>query len=92
MDYPLDETYIFNIEIPDGFEVDEMPKPTKVNYNQGVGSFEYLIQKSENEVQLRCVLKLIKANFDSDEYNSLRDFFALIVKKESEQIVFKKKK
>jgi len=33
-----------------------------------------------------------KAYFDPDEYNTLRDFFAYIVKKQSEQIVFKKKK
>jgi Domain of Unknown Function with PDB structure (DUF3858)/Domain of Unknown Function with PDB structure (DUF3857) len=92
MDYPVDETYVLSLEIPAGFDVDELPKSAKVIYNQGTGSFEYLIQKNENSVQLRCTLKLIKANFDSDEYNSLREFFSLIVKKENEQIIFKRKK
>ncbi|MEP6750396.1 MAG: DUF3858 domain-containing protein [Bacteroidota bacterium] len=90
--YPLDETYVLNAEIPEGFEVDELPKMAKVVYNDGEGSFEYLIQKGETTVQLRYTLRLKKANFDPDDYNSLRDFFAFIVKKQNEQIVFKRKK
>jgi hypothetical protein len=35
---------------------------------------------------------LNKANFQPEDYNTLRDFFAYVVKKQSEQIVFKKKK
>jgi len=35
---------------------------------------------------------LKKANFVPEDYDTLRDFFAYIVKKQSEQIVFKKKK
>lgn len=92
MAYPIDETYLLNVEIPTGFEVDELPKMTRVSYNAGEGSFEYLVQKGETAVQLRCSLKIKKANFDPEEYNSLRDFFGFIVKKESEQIVFKRKK
>jgi hypothetical protein len=34
---------------------------------------------------------LKKANFKPEDYNSLRDFFAYVVKKQSEQVVFKKK-
>ena len=90
--YPLDETYILAAEIPDGFEVDELPKATKVIYNEGEGYFEYLVQKTETAIQLRCSLKLKKANFDPEDYNTLRDFFGFIVKKQSEQIVFKRKK
>jgi len=33
-----------------------------------------------------------KANFLPEEYELLREFFSMVVKKQSEQIVFKKKK
>jgi hypothetical protein len=69
-----------------------MPKPTRVSYNGGEGSFEYLVQKNEASLQLRCTLQLKKANFDPEDYSTLRDFFAFVVKKESEQVVFKRKK
>jgi hypothetical protein len=36
--------------------------------------------------------KFTAANFEADEYDQLREYFSQIVKKQSEQIVFKKKK
>ncbi|MBS1948728.1 MAG: DUF3858 domain-containing protein [Bacteroidetes bacterium] len=92
MSYPIDETYVLNMEIPTGYAVDEVPKAVRVAYNENEGIFEYLNQKSENNVQLRLHLKLNKAVFYAEEYSSLREFFSYVVKKESEQIVFKKKK
>jgi len=92
MPYVSDEIYSFNMEIPEGYTVDEIPKSTKVSLNDVDGMFEYLVAKDETNVQLRCRIKLNKANFTPDDYNSLREFFGYIVKKQSEQIVFKKKK
>lgn len=92
MPFTINETYILNMEIPAGFTVDEMPKSTKVSFNENEGMFEYIIAKTDTHLQLRSRVLLKKANFMPDEYNSLRDFFSYVVKKHSEQIVFKKKK
>ena len=91
MPYAMDETYIFSMQIPDGYVVDELPKSARVKFNDDQGLFEYLLQQQEGLVQLRCHLKLNKAFFSPEDYNNLRDFFAFVVKKESEQIVLKKK-
>ncbi len=91
MPYQIDEVYILNMDIPAGYQIDELPKSTRVMYNENEGMFEYLVQKGESNLQMRVRLKLNKAFFPVEEYNTLRDFFAFIVKKESEQIVFKKK-
>jgi hypothetical protein len=90
MPYKVEETYVLSMEIPKGYQVDEMPKSAKVAYNETDGLFEYLIQKSGNNIQMRMHLKLNKANFQTEEYATLRDFFSYVVKKENEQIVFKK--
>jgi transglutaminase-like putative cysteine protease len=90
MPYQTDKTYVLNMEIPVGFQVDELPKSARVTYNNNEGLFEYLMQKGERNLQLIVRIKLNKANFPVNEYGSLRDFFAYVVKKESEQIVFKK--
>ena len=90
MSYPVDELYVLNMEIPKGYTVDEIPTSAKVRYNENDGLFEYLIQKTESGVQLRVHLKLNKAGFAAEDYNSLRDFFAYVAKKQSSQIVFKK--
>ncbi|HEV3223046.1 MAG TPA: DUF3858 domain-containing protein [Puia sp.] len=88
--YKIDNTYLMNMEIPAGYQVDELPKSARVAFNENEGLFEYLIQKGENNIQMKVHLKLNKAFFPVDEYSTLRDFFAYVVKKENEQIVFKK--
>ncbi len=90
MPYQIDETYLLNMDIPAGYLLDELPKSVRVAYNENEGQFEYLVQKGEGSLQVRVRLKLNKAFFPTDEYNTLRDFFAFVVKKETEQIVFKK--
>jgi len=72
--------------------IDELPRSAKVAYNGDEGFFEYLIQASGTNVQMRSHIKLNKAYFPQEDYNSLRDLFASVVKKQTEQIVFKKKK
>ncbi|MEP6713122.1 MAG: DUF3858 domain-containing protein [Ferruginibacter sp.] len=92
MPYKIDEAYYLNMEIPAGYEVDEMPKQTRVNLNDGEGFFEYLITKNGDEINMRSRIKLEKATFQQEDYETLRNFYGFIVKKQSEQIVFKKKK
>lgn len=87
----MDETYTLNMTIPDGYAVEEIPKSAVVKFNENEGIFQYLIQQSENNIQFRSRVKLSRAVFAPEEYNSLRDFFDMIVKKHSEQIVLKRK-
>ncbi|HWV69314.1 DUF3857 domain-containing protein [Chitinophaga sp.] len=92
MNSVYDEIYSFNLDVPEGYVVDEIPKSAMANYNENEGLFQYLIQQTDNHVQLRCRVKLNKANFAPEEYATLRDFYDLVVKKEAEQVVLKKKK
>lgn len=91
MPFKMDETYNFQMAIPQGYVVDELPKSAKVSLNDGEGYFEYLISKTEEGVLLRSRIKLEKATFLPEDYETLRNFFDYIVKKHAEQIVFKKK-
>jgi hypothetical protein len=92
MPYCKDEFYILDMEIPEGYTVDELPKSARVMLNAKDGMFEYLIAKNGNRIQMRSHIKLEKAIYEPEDYQTLRDFYALIVKKEAEQIVFKKVK
>ena len=91
MSYQKDETYLIYIEIPEGYVIDEIPRSAKVSLNSGEGFFEYLIEKTDKQINLRSRIKLNKANFAAEDFTSLRNFFELILKKHAEQIVFKKK-
>ena len=87
-----DETFILNMEVPDGYAVDELPKQVMVKFDEeGKSFFEYRIQVSGGTISLRSRVKLDRAFYEPDEYETLREFFNLIVKKQAEQIVLKKK-
>jgi hypothetical protein len=92
MPYAMDNTIIATIEVPKGYEIDELPKSVKVSFNdRKEGMFEYLTSHSQNIISLRTRLQMTRANFDPEEYEDLREFFNMIVSKQKEQIVFKKK-
>lgn len=93
MPYASDETYVFNMFVPQGYVVDELPKSVIVKLNEsGDGQFEYIFSESNGTISMRSRIQLKRAYYQPAEYDLLREFFNLVVKKQSEQIVLKKKK
>ena len=89
--YVLSSVYELNMEIPAGYEIEELPKSQKMILNEADGSYEYRIQVASNTIKLKTTFILSKAIYDPEDYNSLRDFYAAIIKKQADIIVFKKK-
>ncbi|PZR26984.1 MAG: hypothetical protein DI535_12500 [Citrobacter freundii] len=91
--FRIDQTYLLRMEVPAGYEVDELPKSLIVKLNEdNDGEFEYRTAESNGIISIRSRLRINRTYFSPEEYQMLRDFFNLVVKKQSEQIVFKKKK
>ncbi|HUC80770.1 MAG TPA: transglutaminase domain-containing protein [Flavisolibacter sp.] len=92
MPYTIDETFVLTMEVPTGYVVDELPKQMLAKYDEeGHSFFEYRIQQSGNNISMRSRIKLARAYYEPEEYEGLREFFNMVVKKHNEQIVFKKK-
>jgi hypothetical protein len=90
MPYAKDDTYVLSMEIPKGYKVEELPKSVRLNFNEDEGMFEYLFSADEKNIQMRCRLMIKKASFQNEDYQTLRELYSVIVKKQAEQIVFKK--
>jgi hypothetical protein len=91
MPYARDVNYILTMDIPGGYRIDEIPKSEKLTFTDG-SYFEYVMTVDSDQIHFRTRTRLMHANYEPQAYDVLREFFAHIVKKESEQIVFKKKK
>ena len=90
--YPFDQVYVLQMDIPSGYDVEELPKPIRINLDEeGKSFFEYIINNSGQNISLRSRVKLVRSYFLPSEYELLRDFFNIIVDKQTAQIVFKKK-
>lgn len=92
MPFKQNDTYLFNMDTPAGYQIDELPKSEKIKLENNDGFYEYIIGKTEGGIQLRSRLVLNKTFFVPDDYQTLRDFYSMIVKKQSSLIVFKKTK
>lgn len=92
MPYNSQKNYILQMKVPEGYEVAEMPKQVVMKLNEeGDALFEYRISQSGGNISMRTGLNFKRTYFSAEEYEMLREFFNLIVKKHGEQIVFKKK-
>lgn len=88
---PFDKFYFAKIEIPEGYKVDEIPATKIFALPDNGGKFIYSITQSGNFINLVSQLTIFKRVFMPEEYINLREFYSLVVAKQAEQIVLKKK-
>jgi hypothetical protein len=87
-----DETTMLTLTLPDGYELAEMPKGTLVEMPDGGGRFIFSITaNTPNTIQLTSRLNLRKPVYGADEYVHLREFYRLMLAKQGEKLVIKKK-
>ena len=91
MPYTIDEIFVLRMDVPQGYELEELPKSTTVNFDEGGHSYlEYIVENSNRVISFRSRVKITRSYFLPHEYKALHDFFNLVVNKHSERIVFKK--
>lgn len=78
------------LDIPEGYQVEELPKSVKINLDKDGCSCTYNIKVIDNKIQLLYVFSLTRILYSKEEYASLRNFWGTIVDKNNEQIVLKK--
>lgn len=89
--YPMDERITANIAIPEGYMLEDIPKPERFVFGDNNWiDCSYVVQASENNVQIVYRFKLDTCIVPATEYAGLRDFFAKVFAKCQEVLVFKK--
>ena len=87
---PIEETYMFQLTLPDGYSVESMPEGTTIGLNKKATLFSYSAKQVGDQLTVISRIKITKTMFVGDEYEALKQFYNLIIKKHSEQIVLKK--
>lgn len=88
--YNTNKTYIIKIKIPEGYEVAEMPKPLIIKLPGNTGRVVYQIGQMNNEISVTYKFTINKPVFSVEEYQSLREFYNQIIKKQSEPVILNK--
>ena len=91
--YPSDYRLTVALEIPEGYQVEELPKPTRIALGEdNLASYQYLIaeDKNANRITISVRFTLNEIVYLQNDYPLLRDFFLHLTTSNNEQAVLKK--
>ncbi|MBA3986309.1 MAG: DUF3857 domain-containing protein [Flavobacteriales bacterium] len=88
--YPISDTYMINITLPDGFKVESMPESTALELPEEIGKFGFMISNTENNIQLRVTSEINVSIVPASYYETLKKYFKIMVEKETEKVVLTK--
>lgn len=89
--FPIKDTYNISLKIPEGYEVEYMPTALNVSMENNYGAFKYIISHKGNSLQLVVNLDINAFYIPSDAYPALKNFFKMMVEKQAEKVILKKK-
>lgn len=88
--YPLQEKYIVNIEVPEGYEVESLPKPVKIVLDDNIVVFSINALAQQNKIQLIVTKELNTVLLAEDFYEDLKNFYQRTIEIQKQKIVLKK--
>lgn len=88
--YPKQEKFNINIEIPEGYIVESIPKAMKIAMEDKEVLFAINIIAEKNKIQIAITKEINTAIIAADYYDGLKNFFQNIIDKQNEKIILKK--
>ncbi|TDO19987.1 DUF3857 domain-containing protein [Pedobacter duraquae] len=88
--HPFEENIRSVIEFPEKYTLDKLPKNEAFALPNKDGLFQVTYAVDGNKIAIKSRISIAKSVFSPEEYFLLKEFFKNIVRKQAEQIVFKK--
>jgi hypothetical protein len=88
--YPKQEKENLNIEIPEGYAIESLPKPVKISFENSEFVYSLNISSTENKIQIICSQEIKNDIFNADQYEGLKDLFQKVISSQTEKIVLKR--
>lgn len=90
--FPREDKFAITLTMPEGYIIESMPEPVSFSTRDNVASFKFNIAVNKsNQVQIIASSNINYANVSPEYYNTLKEFYASVVKKQAEKIVLVKK-
>ena len=88
--FPFQDKYAVNIQIPDGYQVENLPQPMTLTMNGNVGVFRYLTKLVGNTVQVSVSNQINSSTVLSEDYAALKSYYQKMIEKQNEKIIITK--
>lgn len=89
--FPFKDAYNISIKIPEGYEVEYLPEIANIAMENNYATFKYMVSAANNNIQLIVNFDINSFYISSEAYSALKGFFKLIVEKQTDRIILKKK-
>ena len=86
-EYPQQDKSLVTITLPEGYKVESMPESITLSIGADRGVYKYVISEVAGKIQVSVDNVISQPVFLNTDYEDLKQFFELIVKKENEKIV-----
>ena len=87
---PWQDKHRIDIQIPEGYKVEILPKKIAIGMPEDLGVFKFQTSQKGNKINTVCILQFNSAIIAPQYYAVLKGFYAKVVEKQSEKIVFVK--
>ena len=87
---PRDAYYQLTLTLPDGYKIEELPKPARIQMPDATMKFEYLVDIKDNKISINTKFIIKRSTFTPEEYSYLKQLYAQMLAKMGEQIVLTK--
>jgi len=94
--YPVDFGYLkkmralVNIDIPEGYTVEQLPENTSFSFGNNDAIFRYKISSTATKIQLSLEFSINQSLISPSNYKNLKGFYQLMVDKQNEKVVLSK--
>ena len=88
--YPTQEKYNINLEIPEGYVVETIPKPIHIAVEDNGIIYKFNIVNQANKIQISCLKEINTSVFAAGQYSVLKEIFQKMIASQTEKIVLKK--
>lgn len=88
--YPNQEKILVNFEIPEGYDVEALPKPAKYVFLDNSIIVMMNIMKDENKIQFSFSKEINSSTFAAEDYESLKMLFQKMIVSLDQKIILKK--
>ena len=90
LDHPIVNKTIVNMSLPEGYEVESIPESVMYSFNDGMGTYSFIVKQINNVISTIATFKLTSNFILPKDYPSYRSYYMSIVEKNGEKIVLKK--
>jgi len=88
--FPKEDRLTLTWSIPAGYEIVSLPEGVEVNLQDGLGSYKYSISEINGQIKVSILRIINKADVRATSYNFIKEYYKLMLEKESEKVKLKK--